>query len=181
MRTLKLICLLALILAPTVFAIDLPPAPDGFSWQEIPEIKAAFLKPSGWYFKEEKQHDTLAYFITKENIDQNGEFQTGLTINVFRQLKKSSAVEQGRSMIDNMAAKYHADKWSQQVGPFIEFGCLARFTDSGGSSVTHDLTVANPKTNTLYLFIFESTPEHWDEAWKIGNKIMNTLALDDEI
>jgi hypothetical protein len=53
-----------LLLAPFLFAIDLPPAPPGFPWQEIPELKAAFLKPNGWYFKRETQKDTLAYFIT---------------------------------------------------------------------------------------------------------------------
>jgi hypothetical protein len=41
--------------------------------------------------------------------------------------------------------------------------------------------VANPKTNTLYLIIFESPEAEWDMAWKAGQKIMDTLALDDEI
>jgi len=37
------------------------------------------------------------------------------------------------------------------------------------------LTVANPKTNTLYLFIFESPIAGWMKAWKIGKQILDTL------
>jgi len=41
--------------------------------------------------------------------------------------------------------------------------------------------VANPKTNTLYLFIFESPETNWDSAWKIGKQILDSLVIDDEI
>jgi hypothetical protein len=175
-----LLALFAVIPVQTITAIDVPPPPPGFTWQEIPELKAAFLKPNGWFFKREEQKGTLAYFITKEDIDKNGQFQTGLTINVFR-LKKDSAVERGKSMIDQIAATKHGNKWAQDAGPFREFGCLTRDTDPSGTSVVHTLTVANPKTNTLYLFVFESPESDWDAAWKTGKQIMDTLAIDDEI
>jgi hypothetical protein len=51
----------------SLFAMDLPTAPPGYPWQEIPEIKAALLKPTGWHFKRESKKGTLAYFITKED------------------------------------------------------------------------------------------------------------------
>jgi hypothetical protein len=31
------------------------------------------------------------------------------------------------------------------------------------------------------MFIFESPESEWDAAWKIGEQIMDTLAIDDEI
>lgn len=82
MKKLAIITVVTLI-ARSLLAADLPAAPAGFTWQEIPELKAALLKPNGWFFKREKQKDTLAYFITKEDIDKNGQFQTGLSVNVF--------------------------------------------------------------------------------------------------
>src|SRR5437588_4330869 len=112
MRTTKMLVFGSIVFATILLAMDLPPAPEGFTWQEIPELKAAFLKPNGWFFKREEQKGTLAYFITKEDIDKNGQFQTGLTINVFR-LKKDSAVERGKSMIDQIAATKHGKKWAQ--------------------------------------------------------------------
>ena len=41
--------------------------------------------------------------------------------------------------------------------------------------------IANPKTNTLYLLIFESPQASWDAAWTTGKQIMDTLVIDDEI
>ncbi len=82
MKKLVMLTLFASLIVLSTSAIDLPAAPTGFTWQEIPELKAAFLKPSGWFFKREEEKGTLAYFITKEDIDKNGQFQTGLSVNV---------------------------------------------------------------------------------------------------
>jgi hypothetical protein len=180
MKKAALIILFAMLSLQTMSAIDVPPPPPGFTWQEIPELKAALLKPNGWFFKREEQKGTLAYFITKENIDKDGQFQTGLTVNVFH-LKKDPAVERAKYMIDQLATAKHGEKWAQDVGPFREFGCLTKDTDASGTTVMHTLTVANPRTNTLYLFIFESPESDWDVAWKTGKQIMDRLALDDAI
>lgn len=177
---LTVLTLFAVLSAETTAAIDVPPPPPGFTWQEIPELKAAFLRPHGWFFKREEQKGTLAYFITKEEIDKNGKFQTGLTVNIF-QLKNDSAVDRGKSMIDHIADTKHAEKWAWYTGPFREFGCLTKDTDPTSTSVVYTLTVANPKTNTLYLFIFESPERDWNAAWKTGKQILHTLAIDDEI
>src|SRR5438270_4950469 len=155
-----LLTLFAVIPVQTITAIDVPPPPPGFTWQEVPELKAAFLKPEGWFFKQENEKGTLAYFITREDLAKNGEFATGLTINVFH-LKKDSAVEHGKAMIDQMAAQHNVKAWNRAAGPFQEFGCELKDTDASGTIVMHALTVANPKTNTLYLFIFESPATSW--------------------
>lgn len=167
------------LLSQLALAIDLPPAPEGFTWQETPEIKAAFLKPKGWFFEQENDKGTLAYFITKEEIKNGGEFQTGLTINVFH--PKNSAVAHAEGFIDDRVAKTHGKKFQRDFGPFREFACLCKVIDEAGATTTHTLMVANPKTNTLYLFIFESPVAEWDTAWKTGQKIMDTLVMDDEI
>lgn len=175
--------LLALLATPFVNAgpaTDLPTPPAGFTWQEIPELKAAFLRPKNWFFKREESKDTLAYFITKESVENGGEFQTGLTVNVFRH-KKDSALETAKYYIDQLASKKHGDKWARDMGPFKEFGCLTRDTDASGTTVMQTLMVANPKTNTLYLFIFESPGTSWDSEWKIGKQITDSLVIDDEI
>jgi hypothetical protein len=67
--------------------------------------------------------------------------------------------------------------WSRDYGPFKQFGC--DYKDS--ESVVHNLTIANPKTNTLYLFIFESPIPGSESAWKLGKPIMDNLAIDDDI
>jgi hypothetical protein len=175
MKRLTLAALLSLIILHSAVAIDLPAPPAGFTWQEVPELKAAFLRPNGWFFKKEELKGTSAYFITKEDMSKTGEFQTGLTVNVFR-LKKDSAVDRGRDLVDQIATQKHANKFSREAGPFKEFGCL--YTDA--EATVHNLAVANPTTNTLYLFTFESPRSEWDEAWKLGKQIMEKITLDDK-
>lgn len=169
-----------ILLLPQLGAIDLPKAPDGYSWQEIPELKAALLKPNGWFFHHEETDGTSAYFITREDLSKGGEFTTGVTVNVFH-LKRDSAVDRGAGMISKMAADHHVKGWQRAFGPFNEAGCELRDTDATGTIVMQALTVANPKTNTLYLVIFESPAKQWDSAWKVGKPIMDTLALDDGV
>jgi len=181
MRTSRSVVALFLVVSSAVvLAADLPPAPDGFTWQEVPDIKAAVLKPQGWFFKREQQKDTRAYFITNENIDQGGDFKTGLSVNVFRKLKKSKATDQAKSMIANLVDKYHVEPFERKTGSFYELGCELKDTDESGTIVMRELAVANEKTNTLYLFIFESPEAEWNAASKVGEQIMDKLALDDE-
>jgi hypothetical protein len=180
MKKFLLITFVVALFTRTLHAIDLPKAPSGFTWQEVPELKAAFLKPNGWFFKQESSKGTIAYFITQEDLAKNGEFATGLTINVFH-LKEGSAVDRGKTLIDQMASQHHVKTQSRAFGPFQEFACDLKDTDASGTVQLHALTVANPRTNTLYLFIFESPVDTWDTAWKLGQQIMDMLAIDDDV
>jgi hypothetical protein len=177
-RTFLILAFASLGFQAALPAADLPQPPAGFTWQKIPELKAAVLKPNGWFFKAEKDKDTVAYFITKEDIRRKGAaFQTGLTLNVFH--LKDSAVDRGQAMIVNMAARHSVATFDRTVGSFREFGCELKDTDASGTTETHALTVANPKTNTLYVFIFESPEAGWADAWKLGEPMLEQLALDD--
>ena len=89
----------------------------------------------------------------------------------------SDSIEKGKSFIDQLANTKRGEKWAKDVGTFKEFGCLTRDTDA----VVQTLMVANPKTNTLYLLIFESPEASWDSAWKIGKQILDSRVVDDEI
>lgn len=70
---------------------------------------------------------------------------------------------------------------TQKFGPFLEFACQMKDGYATGTIVMHVLTVANPKTNTLYYFTFESLESSWEDARKTGKQIMDRLALDDEV
>src|SRR5262245_51406676 len=51
-------------------ALELPAAPEGFSWRKLKEINGAVLMPNGWHFKQQGGRPTLAYFVSRENIDK---------------------------------------------------------------------------------------------------------------
>jgi hypothetical protein len=53
---------------------------------------------------------------------------------------------------------------------------------AGKESITVcQLLIANDKTGTLFLTIFEAPTANWDEAWKTGEVILRKMLLDDEI
>jgi hypothetical protein len=167
--------------ASTVHAADLPSPPSGFAWQQIPEVKSALLRPEGWHFKQEERGGILGYFVTKQDIDEQGHFETGLTVNVFPRLGGGLAVERGQALIQRVATAHHEKTWNQQVGQLQEFGCEVRDTDASGTVVMHALAVANTKTDTLYLLIFESPAADWDASWQIGKENMDAVKFDDGV
>jgi hypothetical protein len=174
--------LLSLIFVAPAYAMNLPAAPSGFAWREVPEIKAAFLVPSGWQFRRHTQVSTLALFVTPEGFDKDGRFSTGLTINVMRNAKPGTAVQYADAFIARLAAdKQTGEVWARQFGPFKGYGCRYKTTTDRDMSIVHTLMVANPKTGTLYLFVFEAPAASWSTAWAKGEKIMEFLAVDDEI
>jgi len=48
-------------------------------------------------------------------------------------------------------------------------------------SGSNRLSVPLFKTGALYVFMFEAPAAEWEEAWKIGEPIIQKLGLDDEI
>src|ERR1700752_3703439 len=98
----KLTFLLSLLIAAAAFAIELPKAPQGFGWHEVPAIHAAFLVPQGWHFREQRDGDTLAIFITQEAFTPPEKFEVGVTINVFR--NDQNAPDRVKRTLEKLAA-----------------------------------------------------------------------------
>jgi hypothetical protein len=164
-------------------ALDLPEPPDGFTWKRIPEIKASFLMPAGWHFKREKQKGILAYFITAEDFDKVGRFDTGLSLNVRRNLKSTNAVEYAKSFIAQMGKDNEVVRsWETEMGLLHGYGCLTRNAGKAEEPtiMMHTLAIGNAKTNTLYVLWFESLEPEWDKAWTKGERILKLFVLDDE-
>jgi hypothetical protein len=175
--------LLAILLAAPLAAEDLPPAPKGFAWKKIDSVKAAFLVPRGWFFKEESKDGTRAFFITQEDIDKSDRFETGLTVNV-QTLKTDKAPEYAAAFIAMTAKQYElmGDAWQTESGVLKGFGCRVRKVEKGFPPlIMHELAIGNSRTNALYLLIFESPEPKWKDAWSKGEQILRQFFLDDEI
>jgi hypothetical protein len=157
---------------------ELPKSPPGFHWERAEEVKAAFLVPNSWHFKREKHPNTFAYFATREDIVQEGKFVVGLTVNVIPRIQGRDAVAYAKQFVQTFpAGKKLLKSWDASMGPFVGGGCLVE----DEVAIMHTLMVANPKTNTLYLFIFEAPKAEWEGAWKTGQQIVQLILLDDEV
>lgn len=159
-----------------------PDPPEGFSWQVLEEIKAVELIPKGWFFKKESVKGTQAYFITKEDIDRDGKYETGLTIQAFRPPQPNTAEELAAILIASYSKKQQLIKaWEIPGQIFKGWGYQARIkADDGTVTRVHGVIVSNEQTKTFYLIIFESSEAKWAEALKIGEKIQ-MIALNEKI
>ena len=173
--------ILLFILVAQLSALELPSPPTGFSWQECNEIKGAFLKPQNWHFKKVIKESSMAYFITKENIDKAGMFETGMSLNVIKNIDKKMNMTPTMYAVEfaKAAKNQHTflDTWSRNMGPFKSIGFVYKKDDF----IFHKLLISNDKTGTLYLFIFEAHSKNWDQARILGNEMLKKLFIDDSV
>lgn len=167
---------------------ELPPAPEGFTWKQIEPVKATVLIPTGWHFKSQEGGSKRHYAISKENIDEKGSFETGLTFVVWQ---KVSTESQGpvppSAYAAAMLQKFKELKTLErdQAGTQGPFQCVRyQYVDAppGQTSIrVYNLLLANDKTGTLYIITFEGPTKEWEQAWALGSTILKNLRIDDEI
>ena len=175
------IALVLSLLASTALAGALPAPPKGFTWHAVTALEASFLTPDGWHVREEQSEKTLAVFITEKEFAPPQEFDVGVTINAF--LGNPGAPERVKKLLDDVAAKYSIRLKSAENGPFRVLACQFDSTRKKDALRvrTNMLGIANPKTRTAYLVIFESPVSRWDETWSKGKVILDNLALEAEM
>lgn len=165
--------------------VNLPTPPKGYKWAKCPEIKGAFLRPHGWHFKKSKQGSTLGFFITKENISKNGQFMTGLTVNVIPDIPKKQSMspyEYARVYRETTRkSEKITQEWNKDMGPFRSVGFVFDKKDKAGDFRVHNLLIANDNTGTLYLVMFEAPISEWNKAWKIAEPMLQYLLIDDTV
>ena len=160
----------------------------GYRWQLLPEVKAAVLLPYVWNYKAETSRDAQAYFLTREKIVGSGQFQTGLSLNVVRQISAKS-----KQKADAYAQAFSAKSGrgvGQQVlgqerkaqGPLRLYGVRYRVASGpSGPKMIQQWAIANTSTDTFYLLLFESPEKEWPQAWKLGEEMIKQLRLDANI
>jgi len=176
----KALCILMLVICFPAYAERI--IPDGFSWADTGPQESDFLKPDDWFLKIEEVKGIYAVFITKEKIENGKEFQTGFSLNVIKNIKKKTNVAPSlyaQAFVEQATKDKVITKspWAVNAGPFKGFGVQVK--DS--VKTMHYMLIANDKTNTLFIAFFESPPNEWNEAWKIGQVIFNNMKLDDQI
>jgi len=177
--------LLALPSAAQRYDTKLASPPTGFTWQPLPESKAAVLLPAGWYYRAAGEKGAPTYYLTKEEIGESNEFQTGLSLQVVRKAKAKTgrpAPEYAELLMMRTGfgqGKQQLEKSSVADGPFYKR--TVRYRDAPPEAepqVVYQMALANAKTDTLYLLTFESPEKDWAEAWKLGEVMVRELVLD---
>ena len=186
-RALPILIVMFALLAPALAqeGPELPPAPEGFSWQTLEPIDAHFLVPDGWHYRAEENDGTLAYFITKTAIAPGEMFDVGLSLNVLDNMRQRTgnrnAVQYARDYIGACREQYEDVKaWQFEQAPFKGYACQFSAEPKPGRHIRMSmLALGNTQTDTLYVMWFEAPADQWDEAWQTGEVLMSGFALED--
>lgn len=181
--------LLLLLLARPARAqhLDTPLAepPAGFHWQPLPEARAALLLPDGWYFRPDIQKTSLTYYLTQDEIGESGLYQAGLSLHVVRHARKYTKLP-APAYTERLMMRAGFGRGQRQLeqsarteGP-ISFRAV-RYREALPDTeprMVYQLAVANGKTDTLYLLVFEGPEKDWAELWPLGQVMVRELTLD---
>jgi len=174
---------LLLLLSPLVLAGEPPTPPTGYDWVTYEEGKLSVLCPQSWFVKKEVQNDTIALFVSKEDIDKNnGLFQTGFSMNYMQRVSThvhASPSTYASGLIATIA-KLHPPVLKNETAhpaPGISTFTL-RINDNSRLQITTEyLVVADDPRDTMRVISFEAPAEEWDAAWKIGDTMLKNLIL----
>jgi hypothetical protein len=159
----------------------LPPSPEGFSWFTSKSGVGSFLKPEGWHTKEETDKNTDAVFITKENLEANGQFITGMTVNKFNnwsQSNKSKPSQYAEAFVAKSATTGTVLINTIVKGNQVDMHVVRVLSDNAGTlTIVHYLAVGFDSNDELYLIIYESPESDWDTNYKQSKEMLNFFFL----
>ena len=152
-----------------------------YQWISAGLGESEFLKPRGWFVKIEYGKTNYALFISKEEIKNGSEFKTGLSLNY-----NSRIIQKTGSEPTEYAIRWISELATKMNKKIIKKPWRFKIEDIEGFAIQvndkiktmHYLLLANNSNNSLYIIFFESPPDEWQDAWKIGNVILNNIRLD---
>ncbi|MBN8248777.1 MAG: hypothetical protein J0L84_15215 [Verrucomicrobia bacterium] len=162
-------------------AADMPPAPAGFAWTRLPEIRADLLKPSGWTLDHQRKGGSETYRLAAPK--KAGSPAAALDINWVADVPGLAGMVPSKYAAGLVATASESHKILERESGTI--GSLAsvafRFADSGpgrdGLMVRYQL-VANDRTGSLYILAFEAPAREWTNSWKTGAVMMDRIRWD---
>ena len=169
---------------PTVLAPGGRQAPAGYSWKKAHCMYV--LIPDGWFYKEQEGHGTKAFFVSKESIEKEGKFKTGLTSNMITAItaKTGYAPSDYASRLFDSLKQTASYQDIQSTAPTANIAQLSGYfrtkhPASRNISVQYLTTLANNKTGTLYIVQFETREADWDSTLPVAKVLINNLVADD--
>jgi hypothetical protein len=156
------------------------PSIPGYTWLEIKSLGFSLLRPTGWFYKEVEKNGTISAFMTKENIDEKGSFQTGLTIHGIP-TKDMDPITAARGYIMVMKSKNSkVEALSDPVEMKVAGKSFVRLMvrDRQHPIQMAIQTIGDPQAKRVVIITFEAPADSWADAWKLGEPIMGLIRFD---
>lgn len=148
----------------------------GFSTKDLDKLDASVLVPDNWFYRYEENDGTQAYFISEQEIKKDTDiFETGFTMNVNYQylVPGEDAVKYIDIHLDKIKTSGKIEKMSSgEANNYLYKQIIKSFTNDGVKYKMAIRVIANKKTNTLYIVMFETTAKKWDKEWNTKGKPM---------
>jgi hypothetical protein len=179
----------------------LPPSPAGFTWHPFKEAHITVLRPEGWHVHQVMGDTVITSCVSKESIQTEGRFTTGLTLNVFRGVKDGLRQHNPDSHPDTAVVLPLAHMLpTLPHDPRFEVlyldPCVQRTAGSRlvrvryrqlaaavpnipfhGPLVVQKFIIEFDQSPDVYVFTFESPESTWDESWKIGKRLLTNVVF----
>ena len=163
--------------------LAVPDPPAGYEWLQATEVRMLALRPVGWHVTRSQSANEHEYRISREAPGPDGDFDTGLTINVITDVTRRTG-----KMPSQFAAEFMAQTTSGLdvlEEPFRNFrspyefrgGLFASTDPVKGTFNAHIGAISNDRTGTIYLVIFEGPAAEWSDIWAQGETMIKKLAI----
>jgi Sel1 repeat len=152
------------------------PRIPGYEWLEIKSLGFSLLRPTGWFYKEVDKNGTINAFMTRENIDDKGSFQTGLTIHGIPNVQDPIAAARGYVIRLKSKTEALSEPGETKAAgrTFVRF--MYRFKDKPIQMALQ--VIGDPQTKRVVIMSFEAPSDSWADAWKQGEPIMGLIRFD---
>lgn len=167
--------------APARPSTPVPAAPAGYSWTQLPEARAWFLRPGKWHTEHESgfDDDTSVLHITRENVG-NGLSGLGLYVSVTPRLPLKKVQSTIAETITQSAIDGTIDRrWTEKRGLFRGEGAQITFRQDGSQWKRRLVVLVNETTHTIYSIGFESPAREWPQQRTTAETMTGTMRLDE--
>ena len=158
---------------------------ENYHWFDSKLGSSKFLVPNGWFTKEEYGKGHYALFITKEKITSEQTFNTGLTLNFNTHISRKAKVMPSKYalslislLIQEKSTHIITKPWKYKKGENLNIGVT--FVNQENITIAYQL-IANDQKDTLYVILFESPNDQWDNNWTLGRSIIQHLRIDSHL
>jgi len=158
------------------------PPPDALEWHEFEEVHVKIRAPKGWSHQSKSNGDTQAFFVSRDALVEGGEFQSGVSLNVvsFPEDAPQGALSYATSFAVSYPKKFGpgAECGVKEGAPLTLFWCQADLEEGGHTTTALHHLAANSETGKLYIFMFESLRQDWQQSWSTITTMLKSIDID---
>ncbi|MFT5445088.1 MAG: hypothetical protein ACI9DC_000248 [Gammaproteobacteria bacterium] len=173
---------LAALIAPLLVHADPFPTADALEAQVFKDVRVTLQAPTGWSQQSRVDGDTQAFFVSRDAVTEDGPFQSGISLNVvtFPAHVPQESLNYAKSFAityPNTFGEGAECGWKNGT-PLTLFWCQANIdADDHATTALHHL-IANTETGKLYIFMFETLREDWQQSWPTISTMLKSIVVD---